>query len=245
MDSRDSNSRFVLEEIVFRPEARKSGCYCFGGTNLANHGILFDPIIRVNFSPLNNDTMPRGTKDDKPTKRSKRSLFSNNDDNTESLASTENEEKESAAPAIIDLTGSPPPKKRRPHQHGIEAFTSPVSQRRRPTATVTPEQEESQALSQYIPTYIHKNLEYRRGGSANLSAATLEVFRLITQHYVIPEGFEQSRKYGPLSGTCYEERVIQAYSLGKLTPVEGSEKLVICTVCATEGHRRSSCPTLV
>ena len=189
--------------------------------------------------------MPRETKDDKPTKRSKRTLFHNNDDYAESTASTKNEDKESAAPAIIDLTGSPPPKKRRPHQHGIEAFTSPASQKRGPTVTVTPEEQERHTLSQYIPSYIHKNLEYRRGGSAHLSAATLEVFRLITQHYVIPADFEQSRKYGPLSGTCYEERVVQAYSLGKLAPVDGSEKLVICTVCATKGHRRSSCPTLV
>lgn len=99
---------------------------------------------------------------------------------------------------------------------------------------------------EYVPTYIHKNLEYHRKGEASdaLPSKTLKIFQLITDHYAIPRDLEQSRSYGPLSGSTYEERVISAYRLGKLKTSNTPAK-IICTGCAEIGHERDECPTLL
>lgn len=120
--------------------------------------------------------------------------------------------------------------------------------------TVTPGQDEQAAerLSKYVPKYVHKNVEYLRKGEAKLKQNTIKVYQWICQHYVIPKDFEQKRLYGPLSGISYEERVIQAYSLGKLERIhvddgddDASPESGICTACAEEGHQRDDCPTLL
>ena len=96
---------------------------------------------------------------------------------------------------------------------------------------------------EYVPTYIHKNVEYRRKGQTkdNNLVAT---FKLVEKHYEIPGDFENNRKYGPLSGVSFEERAISAYSLGLLEPKAG-ESVAICSACAEEGHKRSACPKLI
>lgn len=71
----------------------------------------------------------------------------------------------------------------------------------------------------------------------------MTAYRLITDHYFIPEDLEQQRAYGPLSGSSFEERVVQEYALGKLRPT--TEDVAICTSCATVGHKRLDCPKLV
>ena len=98
----------------------------------------------------------------------------------------------------------------------------------------------------YVPTYIHKNVSYFRKGEAKLSAKTETCFRLVAEHFVIPKDMEQSRKYGPLSGTSFEERVISAYNLGLLEPKRPeSDGVEICSNCAEEGHTRDDCPKLI
>lgn len=97
---------------------------------------------------------------------------------------------------------------------------------------------------EFVPTYLHKNLEYERvGRKEKLTQVQVDAYRLILTHYEIPKDLEQSRSYGPLSGSSYEELVIQAYSLDKLKPLK--KKVDICTACAGTGHVRDECPTLV
>ena len=107
-------------------------------------------------------------------------------------------------------------------------------------------QVDDRKTAEYVPTYIHKNVEYHRKGEASnsLPSKTLNVFQLITDHYAIPKDLEQSRSYGPLSGSTYEERVISAYRLGKLKASD-TPATIICTGCAEIGHERDECPTLL
>ena len=99
---------------------------------------------------------------------------------------------------------------------------------------------------EYVPKYIHKNVTYLRKGEGDISDATKKTFDLVDKHFIIPKDLEQSRKYGPLSGTCFEERVISAYTLNLLEPrSKSSSSVAICSVCAVEGHRRNQCPTLI
>jgi hypothetical protein len=99
--------------------------------------------------------------------------------------------------------------------------------------------------SPYIPTYIHKNLTYKRQGDASLPDKVVKTFRLVCQHYEIPDDFETNRSYGPLSGISYEERAISAYSLGLLDHKPGDEGIEICSNCVTVGHKRNDCPQLI
>lgn len=141
-----------------------------------------------------------------------------------------------------DASAASPPKRQR---RTIEPFTttsSPLARLRDVGAAVTPE-DESQPLSSYIPKYIHQNLDYHRRGESNLSETTQKVFALIESNFNIPSDFEQKRSYGPLSGSSYEERVIQAYSLGKLKAKK--DDIPICTCCGTIGHKRFDCSTLI
>lgn len=109
------------------------------------------------------------------------------------------------------------------------------------TKPITPEEEK-----EYVPTYIHKNLSYHRRGKASLDSKTKKTFELIENYFTIPKDFEQSRRFGSLSGTCYEQRVIQAYALSLLKPtIDDNAGLEICSECATIGHKRFDCPTLI
>jgi hypothetical protein len=108
------------------------------------------------------------------------------------------------------------------------------------------ERKAAAAVSEYVPKYIHKNVDYRRKGQAKLSPSTLQVFQLVEEHFAIPKDIEQNRSYGPLSGSSYEERVVRAYALGKLTPKDPTDAdVAICTSCSTVGHKRDDCPDLL
>jgi hypothetical protein len=119
----------------------------------------------------------------------------------------------------------------------------------------------------YQPTYVYKNLEYtsklmllkqrdvrstRRRLAPEEETVSCKVFKYIIRHYHIPADTEQSRTYGPWSGTTYEERVNRLYALGKLIPKKGNAKdseesspAAICTECAIVGHLRDECPELI
>jgi hypothetical protein len=111
---------------------------------------------------------------------------------------------------------------------------------------------------EYIPEYIHKNVDYvRKGEVLKLSPIQSRVLQWIHDNFDVPNDFEQNRKYGPLSGSSYPDRVITAYRLGSLERIKrtddddnddkiGSKKhSVICTVCADLGHIADACPTLL
>ena len=97
-----------------------------------------------------------------------------------------------------------------------------------------------------------------------------QIFDLVEEHYAIPSNFETDiRSYGPLSGTCFEERVVNAYDRGLLlsSSVKSKRKMktktkkednqqsvettitdgavLICSHCADLGHGRNDCLELI
>lgn len=188
------------------------------------------------------------------TAAAKRRLDFSDDDNHNDdakkrkvVATTTKEE----APAVV--VGTPEKKKRsrRNDDSGDIAsyFSSPGPKTRRTSATaalITPEPKAKAktktTTSRHVPIYIHKNLNYQRCGEATLGENRLAVFRMVEEHCGIPEDFENDRSYGPLSGTCFEERAIEAYDKGLLTPFSG---VTICTSCGSLGHGRDECPELI
>jgi hypothetical protein len=132
-------------------------------------------------------------------------------------------------------------------------YASPIAKRTKQTtlSAVTPDESKGglaprKSKPAYVPTYIHKNVGYQREGNALLPKNVLRAFDQIVASHVIPDDLEQSRAYGPLSGACYQDRVLQAYTLGRLTVREDfAGSPCICTVCAETGHKRDACPTLI
>lgn len=135
------------------------------------------------------------------------------------------------------------PQKRSP----VTSFESPAPSKKPKAVVVTPEAEKEDLLSKYVPTYIHKNVEYCREGTASLPSKTIQIFQWICDRYEVPADFEQQRSFGPLSGTSYEQRVIAEYKLGKLDRKEDApdNETLICSGCAQTGHIRDDCPSLI
>ena len=154
--------------------------------------------------------------------------------------------------------------KRRDYQ-SAESYVSPQKKRIKETVAqnvVTPDNVEAKKVaatvcqsngSDYVPSYIHKNVEYvRKGQIVNVSPIKSKVLQWIEDNCEIPNDFEQNRKFGPLSGSSYADRAITAYRLGFLKLIEGSDHgidmkndRVICTACADLGHIAETCPTLL
>lgn len=114
-----------------------------------------------------------------------------------------------------------------------------------PTKKKKLEDEDQKREDGYVPTYVHKNVSYVREGKAELDPSTAKVFQLVEEHYVVPEGFENDRSYGPLSGVCFEERVIASYRNNLLKPKNQKDVIEICTHCADVGHKRDDCQELI
>jgi len=143
-------------------------------------------------------------------------------------------------------------RKRRNSNQGISTYFSPKPASKR-AAVVTPEKKEQELKAEtetttpkqkgFVPIYIHKNLNYQRRGQATLNPKRKEVFELIQEHCIIPDDFENNRTYGPLSGTCFEERAIDAYEKGLLKFYK--TRVELCTYCAAVGHEQDECPELV
>lgn len=149
----------------------------------------------------------------------------------------ETEEPDSASPVA----------KRRKTTSGKSAFHSTPARatKKSTTAVVTPADEKNKKkdIVQYVPKYIHKNVEYSRQGNAKLSDTTQSAFAWIQQHVNLPKDLEQNRIYGPLSGSSYEERTVRAYRLGLIQ--SSDDGVQFCTACATVGHLDDDCPTLL
>lgn len=126
------------------------------------------------------------------------------------------------------------------------SFSSPVSKPAEKRSVVTPEKGEEKGSAEFVPKYIHKNVGYHCKGKSEISTTKQAAYELILDSHVIPKDLETSRAFGPLSGTCFEDRVLQAYTLGKLEVQSGYDgDTRICTVCADKGHKRTECPTLI
>ena len=113
------------------------------------------------------------------------------------------------------------------------------------TATTATAARAAKKSSRYVPTAIYKNIQYsvRTDDSImKLSVPRRLALTKILELVEIPDDFE-TRKFGPLSGTCWEERVLNCYDSGLLKSPGGKE--IICTSCASEEHRRNDCPLLL
>lgn len=147
-------------------------------------------------------------------------------------------------------------KRRRNNKQVISTYFSPVKAtdaKKAAAIVVTPEQkdeteQEEKAIpesQQHVPIYIHKNVGYQRRGEASISSKLKRVFELVEEHYSIPADFESNRSFGPLSGTCFEERAVNAYEKGLLKATKTSQAVLICTYCGTVGHEADECPDLI
>ena len=100
----------------------------------------------------------------------------------------------------------------------------------------------------YEPDHIHSSLDYHNRGELALDQAALNSYRFIRNHFLIPFGIETDPDFGPYSGSCFEERVIRAYSLGQLQPkqkAKNGDSLLVCTYCGDVGHKRVGCLKLL
>lgn len=91
---------------------------------------------------------------------------------------------------------------------------------------------------------IHRVVNYKPEGVQELTEAQQKVYSFVCKHFIIPRDIETTR-YGPLSGTCYEERVIGAFCAGQLKPRSGSEAqsaTKACVGCGALGHWARYCP---
>ena len=100
-------------------------------------------------------------------------------------------------------------------------------------------------------------LGYSCEGERALDPNIAKTFKFVREHYIIPSDFESSSEFGPLSGTCYESRVITAYMCGQLHRIDGVDKLAdspfpttrypdddmkMCRMCGSMGHFPRYCP---
>ena len=186
----------------------------------------------------------------KKASSAKRALILDDNEPDENIEKTVTSTSVPSSPIILET----PQKKRSKIEEGEQSkgrtlFASPQG---RKTAIVTPPKDDGREAvgskgGSFVPTYIHKNLSYKREGEAALPSNVHKSFHLIKEHFSIPDDFEQNHEYGPLSGTCFEERVIRAYNLNLLRPKAPKDStLRICSNCAMlNDHKRVDCPELL
>ena len=77
----------------------------------------------------------------------------------------------------------------------------------------------------------------------------LHRFRCVVEHieasYDVPFDFEVSSEFGVHSDSCYEERLVAAWTHNQLELLPGKRRIKICHECASIGHMRDACPDLV
>ena len=94
-----------------------------------------------------------------------------------------------------------------------------------------PRQEALQASVGYVPA-----------GRTKLTTHEAAVIKHVQSHYIIPSDFEIEKvKFGPLSGTSYESRLLSAYRWDLLVLRPGKERTVLCARCGGAGHWPSDC----
>ncbi|GMI23767.1 hypothetical protein TrCOL_g8648 [Triparma columacea] len=96
----------------------------------------------------------------------------------------------------------------------------------------------------YIPLSIYKNISYTPRSPTThllLSPPRRVALAKVLEKCSIPADFE-TRKYGPLSGTNWEERVLTCYDNGM---IGGEKKELICTECGEIGHKKKHCVKLI
>jgi hypothetical protein len=137
-----------------------------------------------------------------------------------------------------------------PRKRTLESFVSPAKTPGKEIAYITPlkrtrvDEVVEKVEEEYVPIHVYKNIEYKRMGEAVLDKVTKTTFALVQEHFILPKDLETNRKYGPKSGICFEEHAIRAYSQNMLESKTGAS-VEICIACATTGHQRNECPSLI
>lgn len=96
--------------------------------------------------------------------------------------------------------------------------------------------EEEAIVSSYIPSI--KSTFFKNENK-------VKTLKYIEKHFNIPSDFEVNRKFGPKSGSCYEERVLGAYLNDLLETKDEKEPIKMCYSCAKYGHFPLYCPNFV
>lgn len=122
--------------------------------------------------------------------------------------------------------------------------------------TATTEQEKENAQSS--ESHLQQSLNYSKKGRKAIKSAERAALQFINERYDVPnEVSMESTAFGPLSGTCYEERVLNTFADGKLSPylkpeyrhahsTDNDKEAIntLCTVCVTcglPGHTYTTC----
>ena len=95
------------------------------------------------------------------------------------------------------------------------------------------------------PTAIFANLDYKRRGETALPENFMKVVAYVEDNFVVPENFEVLATFGVHSGSCYERRLIAAYTWGQLRPKNGQTAGKMCVECGQMGHYRDDCAELL
>jgi len=173
--------------------------------------------------------------------------FANNK-NSSSFFSPKKSTKE---PATVTPSPSAAKKRRSLLQEEVEGETEKRKSKKKKVEKKTAAATTINSEEPYVPTYIHKNVGYSRFGTAidRLTEGQKLAFNFVVEKYIIPSDFETNRKYGPLSGISYEQRLLAAYATNDLEPRGDADSIVIrkgiCTFCGCTGHRKKACPELL
>ena len=94
--------------------------------------------------------------------------------------------------------------------------------------------------------FLHESLRYKGKGKVSIKPEQRAALQFINERFAVPDEnvLADASEFGPLSGTCYEERVLSSYVSGKLSKKSNCDDVEACTVCVTcgmQGHRYTSC----
>ena len=115
------------------------------------------------------------------------------------------------------------------------SFVKKAKTRKAKTEIVEEVEEEYQSV-------IRKNVGYKKRALTRGQKLTVE---FVKKYFVIPENFDKDKRFGPLSGSSPELRIVSAYAEGALKLKKGVKNLrMICYVCGTIGHDAMDCDQL-
>ena len=101
-----------------------------------------------------------------------------------------------------------------------------------------------------VQKVYHQKVNYKTKGETELNEAEVKLIRIIEDEYIIPGDFELDKiKFGPLSDSYYEQRLISCYNRDKLQlknnniNSNNNESLrKLCLFCAKSDHKTRYCP---
>jgi hypothetical protein len=83
-------------------------------------------------------------------------------------------------------------------------------------------QAEENVKENFVPEALHACVGYKRQGKEQLEPNMQVLFDFIDHEVELPSDFEVNKKYGSLSGTCFEERLLSAFIHGLLDKFSSS-----------------------